>query len=72
MGLRLKFNLILLAVFVAGFATVGVVALRYLENQAIDGAQRAALVVLDAASFANLDPRIASGLGSRLVEMKIR
>ena len=72
MGLRLKFNLILLAVFIAGFATIGVVALRYLENQAIDDAQRAALMVLDAAGFSNLDPRIASGLGSRLVEMKIR
>ncbi|MBL0121336.1 MAG: HAMP domain-containing protein [Betaproteobacteria bacterium] len=72
MGLRLKFNLILLAVFVAGFATIGMVALRYLENQAIDEARRAALVVLDAAGFSNLDPRIASGLGSRLVEMKIR
>ncbi len=72
MGLRLKFNLILLAVFVAGFATIGIVALRYLESQAIDDAQRAAQVVLDAAGFSNLDPRIASGLGSRLVEMKIR
>jgi protein-histidine pros-kinase len=72
MGLRLKFNLILLAVFVAGFMTIGMVALRYLENQAIDEARRAALVVLDAAGFSNLDPRIASGLGSRLVEMKIR
>lgn len=72
MGLRLKFNLILLAVFAAGFATIGIVALRYLENQAIDDAKRAALVVLDAAGFSNLDPRIASGLGSRLVEMKIR
>jgi protein-histidine pros-kinase len=72
MGLRLKFNLILLAVFVAGFATIGVVALRYLENQAIEDAQRAAMLVLDAAGYSNLDPRIASGLGSRLVEMKIR
>lgn len=72
MGLRLKFNLILLLVFAAGFATIGIVALRYLENQAIDDAQRAALVVLDAAGFSNLDPRIASGLGSRLVDMKIR
>lgn len=72
MGLRLKFNLILLMVFAAGFATIGMVALRYLENQAIDDAQRAALVVLDAAGFSNLDPRIASGLGSRLVDMKIR
>ena len=72
MGLRLKFNLMLLIVFLAGFAAVGVVAHRYLERQAIDDAQRAAMVVLDAASFAKLDPRIASGLGSRLVDMKIR
>lgn len=72
MGLRLKFNLILLAVFVAGFTTIGVVSQRYLERQAIDDAQRAAMMVLDAAGFSNLDPRIASGLGSRLVEMKIR
>ena len=71
MGLRLKFNLMLLIVFLAGFATVGVVAQRYLESQAIDDAQRAALVVLDAAGYAKLDPRIASGLGSRLVDMKI-
>ena len=72
MGLRLKFNLVLLVVFLAGFAAIGIVAQRYLEHQAIDDAQRAALLVLDAAGFANLDPRIASGLGSRLVEMKIR
>ena len=72
MGLRLKFNLMLLVVFLAGFATIGVVAKRYLEYQAVDDAQRAGLMVLDAASFAKLDPRIASGLGSRLVDMKIR
>jgi HAMP domain-containing protein len=72
MGLRLKFNLILLLVFAAGFATIGIVALRYLENQALEDSQRAAHVVLDAAGFSNLDPRIASGLGSRLVDMKIR
>ncbi|MBL8523941.1 MAG: HAMP domain-containing protein [Betaproteobacteria bacterium] len=72
MGLRLKFNLILLAVFAAGFVTIGVVAERYLERQALDDAQRAALVVLDALGFSNLDPRIASGLGSRIVEMKVR
>lgn len=72
MNLRLKFNLILLAVFAAGFATIGVVSQRYLEGQAISDAQQAALMVLDAAGFSNLDPRIASGLGSRLVEMKIR
>lgn len=72
MGLRLKFNLMLLIVFLAGFAAVGIVAQRYLEHQAIEDAQRAAMLVLDAAGFAKLDPRIASGLGSRLVEMKIR
>lgn len=72
MGLRLKFNLILLAVFAAGFVTIGVVAERYLERQALDDAQRAALVVLDALGFSNMDPRIASGVGSRIVEMKVR
>ncbi|MEO8385203.1 MAG: HAMP domain-containing protein [Betaproteobacteria bacterium] len=72
MGLRLKFNLMLLVVFFAGFAAIGVVAQRYLERQAIDDARRAALVVLDAVAFANLDPRIATGLGSRLVDMRIR
>ena len=72
MGLRLKFNLMLLIVFLAGFAAVGIVAQRYLEHQAIDDAQRAAMLVLDAAGFAKLDPRIATGLGSRLVDMKIR
>lgn len=72
MGLRLKFNLMLLIVFLAGFATIGAVAKRYLENQAIEDAQRAAMMVLDTTSFAKLDPRIASGLGSRLVDMKIR
>ena len=68
MGLRLKFNLMLLIVFLAGYATVGMVAERYLEHQAIDDAQRAAMVVLDAASFAKLDPRIdpASARGSSI------
>jgi HAMP domain-containing protein len=72
MGLRLKFNLILMIVFAAGFLTVGVVAQRYLERQAIDDAQRASTMVLDAASFANLDPRIATALGSRIADMKVR
>ncbi|MBL8520383.1 MAG: HAMP domain-containing protein [Betaproteobacteria bacterium] len=72
MGLRLKFNLILFAIFAGGLATIAVVANRYLENQAIDDAQRAAATVLDASSFGNLDPRIATGIGSRMVEMKIR
>lgn len=72
MGLRFKFNLILLAVFVAGFLTIGVVAHRYMQSQAIDDAQRAAQMVLDATVFGSLDARIASGIGSRLAEMKIR
>ncbi len=72
MGLRLKFNLILLAVFSAGFLTVGVVAQRYLERQAIDDAERAALMTLDAAVMGNINARTATAMGSRLVEMKIR
>ena len=72
MGLRLKFNLILFLVFAAGFITVGVIAQRYLERQAIDDAERAALLTLDAAVLGNIDARSATALGSRLVEMKIR
>ncbi len=72
MGLRLKFNLILVAVFAAGFATIAVVAGRYMERSAIDDAQRAASVIVDAASFTNMDTRIATGLGSRLADMKVR
>ena len=72
MGLRLKFNLILFAIFAGGLGTIAVVANRYLENQAIDDAQRAVATVLDASSFGNLDPRIASGIGSRMVDMKVR
>lgn len=71
MGLRLKFNLILLLVFTAGFITVGVVAQRYLERQAVADAERAALLTLDAAVLGNIDARSATALGSRLVEMKI-
>ena len=55
MGLRLKFNLILLLVFTAGFITVGVVAQRYLERQAVADAERAALLTLDAAVLGNID-----------------
>ena len=72
MGLRLKFNLILLLVFTAGFVTVGVVAQRYLERHAVADAERAALLTLDAAVLGNIDARSATALGSRLVEMKIR
>jgi len=72
MGLRLKFNLILLLVFSAGFITVGVVAQRYLERHAVADAERAALLTLDAAVLGNIDARSATALGSRLVEMKIR
>lgn len=72
MGLRLKFNLTLLAIFAMGFATVTVVAQRYLNTQAVEDAKRAANLALDAASLANLDLRIAAGLGARLVDLKLR
>ncbi len=72
MGLRLKFNLILVAIFIAGFATVAVIANRYLQTQAVDDAKRVANMVLDATAIANIDSRIASGLGSRIVDMKVR
>ncbi len=72
MGLRLKFNLILLLVFGAGFLTVGVVAQRYLARQAIDDASRAATLIMDAAMVGNMDARTTEALGSQLVEMKVR
>jgi HAMP domain-containing protein len=72
MGLRLKFNLTLIAIFIAGFATVAVIAHRYLEQQAIDDAKRAANMVLDTATLASLDGRITSALGSRIIEMTVR
>ncbi len=72
MGLRLKFNLILLAVFTAGFLTVGVVAQRYLARQALDDASRAAALMMDAGIVGNMDARTAEALGSQLVEMKVR
>lgn len=72
MGLRLKFNLILVAIFVAGFATVGGIAHRYLQQQAIDDAKRAANLVLDASGIASIDTRMATALGSRIIEMRIR
>lgn len=72
MGLRFKFNLILLAVFVAGFLSLGMAATRYLQSRAMDDARHAAQLVLDMVSFGNLDPRIAMGLGSRLADIRIR
>jgi methyl-accepting chemotaxis protein len=72
MGLRLKFNLILIAIFAAGFATVGITAHRYLQQQAIDDTKRAANLILDTMSIANVDARVATALGSRIVEMRIR
>ncbi|MEQ1814275.1 MAG: HAMP domain-containing protein [Candidatus Nitrotoga sp.] len=72
MGLRLKFNLVLLAVFLAGFVIVGVVADSYVEKQARDEAARAARIALDAASFSTIDPKIASALGSRVAELKMK
>ncbi len=72
MGLRFKFNLVLVIIFAAGFASVGAVADRYLQQQATDDAKRAARTVLDVSNIAALDPRIATTLGSRLIEMKVR
>ena len=72
MHLRLKFNLILVAIFVAGFATVGAIAHRYLQQQAVDDAKRAANLVLDASGLTGIDARMATALGSRIIEMRIR
>jgi HAMP domain-containing protein len=72
LGLRLKFNLTLIAIFVAGFATVSVLAYRFLEAASIEDAKRSANVVLDSIAISNLDTRIASSIGSRLIEMKVR
>jgi len=72
MGLRLKFNLILVAIFLAGFSTVGAIAHRYLQKQALDDAQRAANLVLDASAVASIDARMATALGSRIIEMRVR
>ena len=72
MGLRLKFNLILVAIFLAGFVTVGAIAHRYLQTQALEDAKRAANLVLDMSSIANIDARLAAALGSRIIEMRVR
>lgn len=72
MGLRLKFNMVLVAIFLAGFATVGAVAHRYLQQSALNDAKRAANLVLDASSIANIDARMATALGSRIIEMRVR
>ncbi|MBC7623028.1 MAG: HAMP domain-containing protein [Aeromicrobium sp.] len=72
MRLRLKFNLILVAIFVAGFATVGAIAHRYSQQQAVDDAKRAANLVLDASGLTGIDARMATALGSRIIEMRIR
>ena len=71
MGIRLKFNLILCAIFAAGLGMVAVVAERYLTRVAHADAERAALIALDMAVLGNLDTRTASALGSRLVELKL-
>ncbi len=72
MGLRLKFNLVLVIIFAAGFVTVGAFADRYLQQEAIDGAKRAANMVLDLTGIGNIEAPIASTLGSRIIEMKVR
>lgn len=72
MGIRLKFNLILCAIFAAGLGMVAIVADRYLTREGLADAQRAAVLTLDTAVLGNLDTRTATALGSRLVEMKVR
>ena len=72
MGLRLKFNLVLVAIFLAGFATVGAIAHRYLQQQALDDAKRAANLVLNVSAIANIDARVATALGSHIIEMRVR
>lgn len=72
MGLRLRFNLILIAIFAVGFATVSVIAHRYLQRQAVEDAIRAANVVLDASAVTAISDRMATALGSRIVEMRVR
>lgn len=72
MGLRFKFNLVLVAIFAAGFSAVAIFADRYLQNQAIDDAKRAAQMVLDVSAITGLDTKISGLLGSRLIEMKLR
>ena len=72
MSVRLKFNVILVAVFISGFTTVGVIAHRFLQQQAVEDAKRAATLVLDASGLASIDSRIATALGSRIIEMRVR
>ncbi len=72
MGLRLKFNLVLVAIFLAGFVTVGAIAHRYLQQQALDDAKRAANLVLNVSAIANIDARVATALGSHIIEMRVR
>jgi methyl-accepting chemotaxis protein len=72
MGLRLKFNLVLLAIFLAGFVTVGVIANRYLYAQSIEDAKRVANVVLDTSVIGSMDPRVSTSIGSRLIEMRVQ
>lgn len=71
-GLRIKFNLILVAIFAAGFFSVGVIAHRYLQQQSIEDAKRAATVILDASAVVPISPRIATSLGSQLIDMRVR
>lgn len=72
MGLRLKFNLVLVIIFAAGFVTVGTFADRYLQQDAVDHAKRTANLVQDLAGITNIDTSLAGTLGSRIVEMKVR
>ena len=50
MGLRLKFNLVLIVVFLAGFAAAGFVSRQLLQENARDEVIRDARLMLESAS----------------------
>jgi HAMP domain-containing protein len=72
MGLRLKFNLILLVVFAIGFITVGIATLGFMERTAIDEARQAATLALDTAASGAVSGRTAQALASRFAETTVR
>ena len=49
MGLRLKFNLVLIVVFLAGFAAAGVLSRQLLQDNARDEVLRNARLLMDTA-----------------------
>jgi methyl-accepting chemotaxis protein len=72
MGLRLKFNLILLLIFAVGFVTFGITAMSFMERTAIEEARQAALLALDTTAGGALSGRTAQALASRFVETSVR